>query len=89
MKECTYIVDHLNVLNTLMCQFTSIGVKIKEEDKVVMLLCTLLKSWDHLVTTISCNTKTLLNLIQLWELCCQRKCGGSPIQKSPNRKHRG
>lgn len=53
MKEGTKIVDHLNVFNTLMCQFTSIGVKIEEEDKADMLFCTLPKTWDHLVTTIS------------------------------------
>lgn len=58
MKEGTKIVNHLNVFNTLMCQFTSICFKIKEEDKAVMLLCPFLDSWDHLVTTISYSTAT-------------------------------
>jgi hypothetical protein len=53
MKQGTNITDYLNVFNTLMCQFISIGVKIEEEDKGIMLLRTLPKSWDDLVTTIS------------------------------------
>lgn len=56
MKEGTKIVDHLNAFNTLMCQSTSIGVKIKEEDKVVMLLYSFSDSWGHLLTTISYST---------------------------------
>jgi hypothetical protein len=47
MKEGTKIVDHLNVFNTLICQLTSMDVKIDEEDKTVMLICSLLESWDH------------------------------------------
>jgi hypothetical protein len=35
MKEGTKIVDHLNVCNTLICQLTSMDVKIDDEDKVV------------------------------------------------------
>lgn len=53
MKQGTNVVDHLKILNTLMWQFTTISVKIKGEDKTIMLLCTLLESWDHLVITMS------------------------------------
>lgn len=53
MKEGTKIVDHLYIFNTLMCQLTSMDVKIEDEDKEVMLLCPFLKYWDHLVTSIS------------------------------------
>jgi hypothetical protein len=42
--HCTYerrytIVDHLNVFNTLLCELTSMDVKIDEEDNTTMLLC--------------------------------------------------
>ena len=36
-----------------MCQLTSMGVKIKDKDKAITLLCSLPKTWDHLVTSIS------------------------------------
>ena len=53
MNEGTKISDNLNFFNTLMCQCASIGVKFKEEDKVVMLLCLFPEYWNHLVTSIS------------------------------------
>ena len=37
------IADYLNIFNTLMCQFTNIGVKNQEEDKKVMILSSLLE----------------------------------------------
>jgi hypothetical protein len=49
MKEGTKIVDHLNTFNTLIVQLTSMEVKFKDED----LLCSLPKSWDNIVTSIS------------------------------------
>jgi len=52
MKEGTKIVDYLNVFDTLMCQLTSMDVKIDEEDKAVTLLCSFPEYWDHLVTSI-------------------------------------
>jgi hypothetical protein len=53
MKEGTKFVDHLNVFNTLLCQLTSMDVKIDEEDKAVTLLCSLPESWNHLITSIT------------------------------------
>jgi hypothetical protein len=51
MKECTKIIDHLNVFNTLICKFiTNMDVKYDDEDKVLMLSCSFRKSQDHLVT---------------------------------------
>jgi hypothetical protein len=52
MKEGTKIPDHLNVFNTLICQLSSMDVTYEDEDKAVTLLCSLLESWDHLVTTM-------------------------------------
>ena len=53
MKEGTKVAKHLNVFNTLICQLSYREVKIQEEDKAITLLCSLPKSWDHFVTSIS------------------------------------
>jgi hypothetical protein len=60
MKEGTKIVDHLNTLITLLVQLNSMGVKFESEDKAINLLCSLLTSWDHFVTSISfSSTETI------------------------------
>jgi hypothetical protein len=68
MKEGTKVVDHLNTFNTLIVQLTSTEVKFKDEDKAITLLCSLPKSWDNLVTSISCQQKFYIMTL-LWELC--------------------
>ena len=60
MKEGTSIIDHLNTFNTLLVQLDSIEVKFDLEDKVVTLLCSLSKSWDHFVTSISISSSETL-----------------------------
>lgn len=55
MKEGTKIIDHLNAFNTLICELNSMEVKFEDEEKEIMLLCSLPKSWDHLVTTMWFN----------------------------------
>ena len=56
MKEGTKVAEHLNVFNTLICQLSDMEVKMQEEDKAITLLCSLLESWDHFVTSISLST---------------------------------
>ena len=60
MKERTKIAYHLNVFNTLICQLSSMDVKIDDEDKAVDLLCTLLESWGQVVSSISLSTTDTL-----------------------------
>ena len=55
-EEDTKIVEHLNVFNTLIFQLSDMEVKFQEEDKAITLLCSLLESWDHFVTSISLST---------------------------------
>jgi len=55
-KKVHKIVDHLNVFNTLICQLTSMDVKYNDEDKEIMLLCSLFEYWDHLVTSMWFST---------------------------------
>ena len=47
-------------LNTLLVQLESIEVKFDSEDKAITLLCSLLESWDHFVTSISLSTSEAL-----------------------------
>ena len=44
MEEGTKITNHLNVFSDLTCQLTNLGDKFSNEEKVVALLCTVLKS---------------------------------------------
>ena len=54
MTDGMKIHDHLNTFNDLVCQLTSVDVKLDGEEKEIALLCTLLDSiWDHLITSIS------------------------------------
>jgi hypothetical protein len=61
MKEGTTIVDHLSTLNTLIVQLTSMEIKFEDEDKANTLLCSLPKSWDNIVTSISFNSTYVLD----------------------------
>ena len=63
IKEGTKIEDHLNVFNTLICQLSSMDVKIDDEDKVVNLLCTLPEFWGQVVSSISLFFVVSLGLI--------------------------
>eukprot|EP00253_Pinus_taeda_P010174 PITA_10174 len=44
------------VLFNIVEETTDTEVKIQEEDKAITLLCSLLESWDHFVTSISLST---------------------------------
>lgn len=58
MDEGTFVADHLNVFNMIVAELTSVGVKIDDEDRCMLLLCSLPDSWDHLVMTIGSTTTT-------------------------------
>ena len=53
MTNGSKINDHLNTFNDLECHFTDVDVKLDDEEKTIALLCTLLDSWDHLITSMS------------------------------------
>lgn len=52
---------YLKNCNALIYQFTSMCIKTKEKDKIVMLLCLLPKSFKHLVTSIIFSSINTLN----------------------------
>ena len=59
--EVTRIAHHLNVFNTIIYQLSDMEVKMEEEDKAITLLCSLPKSWDHFVTSISLSIADTLS----------------------------
>ena len=58
MEDGDFMMDHLNVFNTLVNQLISIDIKMEEEDKCITLLCSLPDSWDNLVIVIGSSTKS-------------------------------
>ena len=61
MKEQTKISNHLNAFNTLVCQLSSMEDIISSEDKAILMLCSLPKSWAHFVSSISFSSVESIN----------------------------
>ncbi|PKA58053.1 Retrovirus-related Pol polyprotein from transposon TNT 1-94 [Apostasia shenzhenica] len=59
MSEEADLLEHMNIFSKIISQFHSIDVKLEEEDKTLLLLSLLPKSYDHLVTTILYDKDTL------------------------------
>ncbi|KAL9439725.1 hypothetical protein AB3S75_025227 [Citrus x aurantiifolia] len=59
MAEGTKISDHLSVLNGIVSELEAIGVKIKDEDKVLRLLWSLSTSYKHLLPTLMYGKETV------------------------------
>ena len=50
MKYGDSVIEHLNAFNIVVSQLLSIDIKVSDEDKCISFLCSLLDSWDSLVT---------------------------------------
>ncbi|KAK8916497.1 hypothetical protein KSP39_PZI022667 [Platanthera zijinensis] len=59
MSDGAQLLDHLNVFNKLVSQLRNMDVKVEEEDQTLLLLSSLPRSFDHLVTTILYGKDTL------------------------------
>ena len=60
MKEETTVLEHLNFFNKVISELLTIDVKIDEEDKMLILLSSLIESYDHIVTTMLYGNQTLI-----------------------------
>jgi hypothetical protein len=59
MSEGSSVIELLNSFNTIISQLYSMDIKIIEEEKCIILLCSFPDSWDSLVMAIGINTTTL------------------------------
>jgi hypothetical protein len=57
MQEGSDLVEHVNVFNQLVTDLGKVDVKIDDEDMEIVLLCSLLDSYDYLVTTLTYGKK--------------------------------
>ncbi|KAE8677858.1 cytochrome P450 71A9-like [Hibiscus syriacus] len=60
MPESTSVTEHLNTLNTLFSQLTSLSCKIGEQERVELLLQSLPDSYDQLIINLTNNNVTSL-----------------------------
>lgn len=58
MMESTSMTEHLNILNTLFSQLTSLGYKVNQEERAEILLQSLPDSYDQLVINLTNNILT-------------------------------
>ena len=62
MWEGGYIVDHLNEFNTLTSQLRSVNMNFDDEFRALLILCSLLESWNRLVMAVSNSVPSSNNL---------------------------
>ncbi|CAJ2663689.1 unnamed protein product [Trifolium pratense] len=53
MEEGSNLQQHVNVFQNILTDLTRLGVQMDDEDKAIILLCSLPESYDHLVTTLT------------------------------------
>jgi hypothetical protein len=59
MSDGISVTEHLNACNTIISYLSSVDIKITEEEKCIILLCSLSDSRDSLLMAIGSNTTTL------------------------------
>ena len=59
MQEGENVVDHIQQFDQMCIELLNVGVKFEEEDKSLLLLCSLQPSFDALMTTLLYGKETL------------------------------
>src|SRR6187455_138295 len=53
MQEGSDLAEHINVFNQVIADLVKVEVKVDDEDRAIILLCSLPRSYEHLVTTLT------------------------------------
>src|SRR6266542_6061568 len=53
MQEGSDLAEHINVFNQLVTDLAKVEVTVEDEDRAIILLCSLPGSYEHLVTTLT------------------------------------
>ncbi|GMJ01306.1 hypothetical protein HRI_003799800 [Hibiscus trionum] len=59
MHEGQDLAQHVNIFNQIITDLTQLDVKIEDEDKTMILLCSLPSSYEHMVTTLTYKKETI------------------------------
>ncbi|KAL4284674.1 hypothetical protein GQ457_16G014350 [Hibiscus cannabinus] len=59
MQEGHDLAQHVNVFNQIITDLIQLDVKIEDEDKAMILLCSLPPSYEHMVTTLTYGKETI------------------------------
>ena len=59
MQKGSDLAEHINVFNQLIADLRKVDVKIDDEDRAIILLCSLPGSYEHLVTTLNMARRML------------------------------
>src|SRR6266540_3240939 len=57
MQEGSDLAEHINVFNQLVVDLVKVEVTVEDEDRAIILLCSLPGSYEHLVTTLTYGKK--------------------------------
>jgi hypothetical protein len=59
MQEGVDLTAHVNVFNQLVTDLVKMDVEVDDEDKAIVLLCSLPESYEHVVTTLTYGKETI------------------------------
>ena len=59
MQEGSDLAEHINVFNQVVADLGNVEVKVDDEDKAIILLCSLPPSYEHVVTTLTYGKETI------------------------------
>jgi len=59
MQEGNDLAQHVNIFNQIITDIAQLDVKIEDEDRAIILLCSLPSSYEHIVTTLTYGKETI------------------------------